>query len=353
MEEIKPSPTEFHFKWRSKFSKKNIFNFESVEVEKVKDHESTLTEAIELANKLTSNVDTDQKGFLKIEDFHPFFRFPQAAETAFSMFDRNKDGKIELEEIIVIIREIYKDRKALYNTLHDREDIAKILNNSLGVIFWIFMFLLSLTVFGVNMQTYLVPISTSVIGLAFIFGESLKLLWNNFIFIFFVRPYDVGDKIVIQDSLTYPTLTVHKISLLVTEAYSGDGRLFLLPNDTIRAKVIVSFKRSKNYVVTLQLQLGFDTKKEHIEKFEKRIRKWLKNDTAPWNFDDMYFAVSDLQNLNKLVIDVSIELKGISYQTGGYTAPKGRLWLWIQHQMKELGIQYHLPVQPVFLKKIE
>ncbi len=95
-----PSPEEFHqlhSSWRAKFSSKNLFHFQSVEVERVKDHEGTLTEAIEIANKLFANVDTKKKGFLEREDFLPFFRVSTAAETAFVVFDRNKDNKVQLE----------------------------------------------------------------------------------------------------------------------------------------------------------------------------------------------------------------------------------------------------------------
>ncbi len=194
---------------------------------------------------------------------------------------------------------------------------------------------------------------TSLLGLAFIFGESLKDLWENFVFIFFVRPFDVGDKITIQDNIVYPVLTIHKISLLVTEAHTYDGRLFLLPNTLLRAKVIISHKRSKNFTVTCQIQAGFDTKREQIEKLEKRLKKWLKSDTSAWNYHEMSFNVTNLENANKLTIDLSVELKGVTHQAGG-TAPRGRLFLQIHHLLKELGIQYFLPTQPVsLLKKVE
>jgi hypothetical protein len=51
--------------------------------------------------------------------------------------------------------------------------------------------------------------------------------------VFFIRPFDIGDKIVIDG---YPTLVVSRINLLMTEAFSTDGRQFLVPNSLLRAQ---------------------------------------------------------------------------------------------------------------------
>lgn len=44
--------------------------------------------------------------------------------------------------------------RGLYNTLHDRESIARIVSSSLGVVFWIAAVVLVLLGFGVNLYKY-------------------------------------------------------------------------------------------------------------------------------------------------------------------------------------------------------
>lgn len=267
------------------------------------------------------------------------------------MFDKNKDKLVVFEEVVLIVAQIYKDRKSLYATLHDREDIASILTNGLGVLFWFLMLLLSLSIFGINMSNLLLPIGTGLLSLAFIFGESFKDLWQNFIFVWQVRPFDVGDRIVVG---TFPTLIIHHIHLTYTEAFSTDGRSFLLPNAFLRSQVIANYKRSRDYAVWLVVNLGSHTKREHVEKLQKKIRKWLKNDTqAPWKADDCMMWVSNIENLNKLSLELWVELRGVNWQAPSlYLIPKSRLWMAIQQFCKELNIDYHLPPQHLDVKQI-
>jgi small-conductance mechanosensitive channel len=73
--------------------------------------------------------------------------------------------EVEFDEASIVVRDVYQSRKALYATLHDREDIASILTNSLGVVFWFLMFLLGLTVFGVNTSSLLIPLGSAFVTL--------------------------------------------------------------------------------------------------------------------------------------------------------------------------------------------
>lgn len=52
--------------------------------------------------------------------------------------------------MISLVFSVLRDRKSLYNTLHDRENIAAILSNCFGVIFWILAFIGILYAFNVN-----------------------------------------------------------------------------------------------------------------------------------------------------------------------------------------------------------
>jgi predicted methyltransferase len=47
-----------------------------------------------------------------------------------------------------------------------------------------------------------------------VFGATFRDFWENFIFIWQVRPFDVGDKVVVD---AYPTLVIHRIHLMYTE----------------------------------------------------------------------------------------------------------------------------------------
>jgi hypothetical protein len=94
----------------------------------------------------------------------------------------------------------------LYNTLHDRDNIAHIISATLEVVTWLIVILVVLGIagnfdskslqfnlnIGVSYEKYILPFMTSTLTLAFVFGNSLKNLWEAFLFIFVVRAFDVG-----------------------------------------------------------------------------------------------------------------------------------------------------------------
>jgi small-conductance mechanosensitive channel len=50
---------------------------------------------------------------------------------------------------------------------------------------------------------------------AFIFGDSLKTIFNCALFVFVTHPYDVGDRVIIGTTIP-DTLFVHKINFYTT-----------------------------------------------------------------------------------------------------------------------------------------
>ncbi len=45
---------------------------------------------------------------------------------------------------------------------------------------------------GVDIKTFLLPMGTFLLAFTFVFGNSLKNMWECVLFIFVIRPYEVG-----------------------------------------------------------------------------------------------------------------------------------------------------------------
>ena len=69
-------------------------------------------------------MDQDDKGFLTVEDFEEVFILDEYARKAFEMFDQKSCGKADRDDITNVIRNIYRERTALFDTLQDRENIS-------------------------------------------------------------------------------------------------------------------------------------------------------------------------------------------------------------------------------------
>jgi small-conductance mechanosensitive channel len=132
----------------------------------------------------------------------------------------------------------YTDRRNLQKSLSDAEDLAEIARQFLGALFWTLMVILCMLIFGIDLFKQLLPLSTWVLALGFMvsadkvmwrahararaftatlatqFRSTLSAITESFFLMFFVRPFQVGDRISI-DGGTVP-LIVDKIHLLST-----------------------------------------------------------------------------------------------------------------------------------------
>lgn len=106
----------------------------------------------------------------------------------------------------------------------------------------------------------------------YIFSDSLKNFMNSLNFIFFIRPYEIGDLLVIDDKL----LKVHSIKLLTTIFYDGFNYI-LIPNTQLSNEKIKNLRLNGTW--TVEYKNKFNTEKfitnsvsilDKLDKFTKR-----------------------------------------------------------------------------------
>jgi len=142
------------------------------------------------------------------------------------------------------------------------------------------MAMITLAIFGISVGDYVVPFITTSLGFVFIFGNSLRDLWESCVFIFYVRPFDVGD--YFRLSLDPPTYIVHRIRMLVTECFTNDGKYVVMPNPKLYTSMIYSYKRSKNACVMCQVQVAHTTTREQITNLTEYVMRWMRDNKQPY-----------------------------------------------------------------------
>jgi len=132
----------------------------------------------------------------------------------------------------------------------------------------------------------------------------------------------------------------------------SDGRQFIIPNSLVYSHAITQYKRSRDYAVTCQLQVGFETNAKQMDELRHRTQDWLNKDSSLWKAEEFMMWVSDIQNMNKLTLEFRCDLRGVNWQTPMKWIPaKTMLLLNLQTFCKELKINYSLPEQPVTIRK--
>jgi hypothetical protein len=121
---------------------------------------------------------------LIVEDFFPFFDTEDEAKAAFAIFDKDKNGSISKREIKEKTFYIYKERKDLHFAMRDfSQAVGKldIIFLSIVVVVWV---VIILSIFGADMVKNAVSFGSALVAISFIFGNSLKNLLENIIFLF-------------------------------------------------------------------------------------------------------------------------------------------------------------------------
>jgi small-conductance mechanosensitive channel len=67
-----------------------------------------------------------------------------------------------------------------------------------GCLLHVCAFFLYLYIFGVNVSQLVISLSSMTLAFAFVFGNSLRTLYESVVFLFVARPYKVGDWIVYE-----------------------------------------------------------------------------------------------------------------------------------------------------------
>jgi small-conductance mechanosensitive channel len=122
------------------------------------------------------------------------FKSSDEARKALAVFDVARKEQITRDDLVTSISDILQQRWGFSQTINDREAIANTLSRIISVALFIVAALLIMAVFGVDFQAIVVPFTTSILGLVFIFGNSFKELFECSLWLFNVRAFDVGDK---------------------------------------------------------------------------------------------------------------------------------------------------------------
>ncbi|CAN8270850.1 unnamed protein product [Cochlearia groenlandica] len=250
-------------------------------------------EAKAAARKIFKNVTQHGTKHIYLEDLMRFIRVDEAIKTM-SLFEgalvTKKITKSALKNWLV---NTFRERRALALTLNDTKTAVNKLHHMISFLTGIVIVVIWLIILEIATSKYLLFITSQVVLLAFMFGNSLKTVFESIIFLFIIHPYDVGDRVLIDNV----EMVVEEMNILTTMFLRYDNLKIVYPNILLWQKAIHNYNRSPDMGDAVEFCVHITTPQDMIVAIKQRISSYIDSKPEYW-YPKADIIVKDIVDLN-------------------------------------------------------
>jgi small-conductance mechanosensitive channel len=196
--------------------------------------------ATQVAKKLFEKLSSDQIT-VQLADIKKCLPLGTKAKEVFELFETEEGNSITKKQMIFVIKsfmvtklDIFKEKRNLEKSIQDLSIALGNLNKIVTILSILLSILLILAFYGINFDS-LLPLTSIILALSFIFGGTAQKLFECIVFLFVVHPFDtgkifinIGDRIFFEES-HYLVEEMH----LLTTVLTLDGVKIYYPNSTL------------------------------------------------------------------------------------------------------------------------
>ncbi|PIA27706.1 hypothetical protein AQUCO_07600104v1 [Aquilegia coerulea] len=262
---------------------------DQIENEEGEQKDSEITnewEARAAAYKILKNV---AKPGIKYIDEEDLLRFLSKAEVnnVLPLFEgAAESGKIKKSALRNWVVKVYNDRKSLAHSLNDTKTAVRQLNKIISAVLIVVIIIIWLLIMGLATIQVFVFISSQMLVVAFMFGNTAKTIFESIIFVFVMHPFDVGDRCVIEGV----QMIVEEMNILTTVFLRYDNEKIYYPNSVLATKAISNFFRSPDMGDNVDFCVDVSTSVETIGALKARIKLYV----ISLNLVFLFFLLSSL-----------------------------------------------------------
>nr|VDD18837.1 unnamed protein product [Brassica rapa] len=257
-------------------------------------------EAVAAAYDIFNNVAQPNHNYIEEDDLLRFM-IKEEVDLVLPLIEGGETGKITRNTFTEWVIKVYTSRKALGHALNDTKTAVKQVENLITGVLSVVTFIIWLILLDVLTTKFLVVFSAKFVGFAFLFGSTCKNIFESFVFVFVMHPYDVGDRCVIDGVM----LLVEQIDLLTTVFLKIDNEKVFYPNATLISKPISNFYRSPDMGDSILFSIAFSTPTAKIATLKDKIAEYLVQNPQNW-YPDLMLFVKEIENVNKLNLNLVV-----------------------------------------------
>ncbi|CAN6820405.1 unnamed protein product [Brassica oleracea] len=299
------------------------------------------------ARKIFQNVAEPGSRYIYIEDFMRFLTEDES-ERAMDLFEgASESQKISKSCLKNWVVNAFRERRALALTLNDTKTAVNRLHRIINVLVSIVIVIIWLLILGIATTKFLLVISSQLLLVVFVFGNSCKTIFEAVIFVFVMHPFDVGDRCEIDGV----QMIVEEMNILTTVFLRYDNQKIVYPNSLLGTKPIANYYRSPDMQDAIEFFVHIATPQEKITALKQRIISYVDNKKDHWHPSPM-MVFRDMCGLNSVKIAMWPTHKMNHQDMGERFVRRGQLLEEIGRSCRELDIEYRLYPLNINVKSI-
>ncbi|KAK4477253.1 hypothetical protein RD792_016467 [Penstemon davidsonii] len=294
-------------------------------------------EAIGAARKIFRNVAKPRAKFIYLEDLMRFLKEEEALKTLNAVEGSTESERISKASLKNWVVNAFRERRALALTLNDTKTAVKKLHQMVNVIVGIIILVIFLVILEIATSKFLLFISSQIVVVAFIFGNTCKTIFEAVIFVFVMHPFDVGDRCEVDGV----QMVVEEMNILTTVFLRFDNQKILYPNVTLATKAIGNFYRSPDMGDSVEFAVHIATPAEKIGIIKEKITSFIDAKSEHW-YPSPSVVLMNFEDLHKLKLSVWVRHRMNHQDMGEKWKRRAILVDEMIKIFKELDIEYRL-----------
>jgi len=240
---------------------------------------STTSGAQVLARRLYRTFARPETETVHNEDLNNAFDSDEEANAAFSMFDKDMNGDISMEELEAVCVEIGRERKSITASLKDLDSVVSKLDDVFMFIVLIITIIVFISLISTSAAGVLTSAGSTLLALSWLFSATAQEFLQSCIFVFVKHPYDVGDRVTVYgntgDLGRGDDYFVKEIALFYTEFKKMQGHIVQAPNSYLNTLFILNHRRSGALAEAIPIIIKFGTTLEQIERLRNVLLEFV------------------------------------------------------------------------------
>ncbi|KAJ4708806.1 Mechanosensitive ion channel protein [Melia azedarach] len=299
-------------------------------------------EAKASAYQIFGNVAKSGSKYIEEEDLLRFMK-KEEVDNVLPLFEGAAEARrIERSTFKNWVVNVYFERKSLVHSLNDTKTAIEEMSKLVSGLVLVVIIIVWLLLMEFLTTKVIVFISSQILVVVFMFGNTAKTVFEAIIFVFVMHPFDVGDRCVIDGV----QMVVEEMNILTTVFLRYDNEKIFYPNTVLATKPISNYYRSPEMRDCVEFAVDVSTSIESIGHLKSRIKAYLESNAKHWR-SGFHLVVKEIENVNRMIIALFVT-HTINFQN--YREKDNRrseLVLELKKIFEDLCIKYHLLPQEV------